>query len=525
MKPRIPTMSINKRAEHTVPAHTSVEKSLATSSVQPGTNVNASGHPDQLNRQYRTWEVCGLALTINNAWIAFAGSLQISLLNGGPPGILYEYIVACVYYTFIGLSISELASSIPSSGGVYHWASVTAGPRYGRVLGFFTGSLNFFGWIFALVSIATIPANVIVQMYALFHPDLVIEAWHSYVAFVCIIWLVTAFVIFCNKTIPYLQHIGLFLIVVGGLVTVIVVTTMPREYATNSFVWADFNNLTGWSNGAAFLTGVLNGAFAIGTPDSVTHMAEELPNPRVDLPKAIMIQIGLGFITAFVFGVAVFYGVYDLDAIITSSGSFPLSELYAQATGSRAATFGLLLIVLLSIMICIIGTVTMVGRLWWTLARDNATPCAQSFAKVDESLSCPVPATVFCALLTTGLGAIQLGSKVAFTVLVSSFITLTTASYLLAILPNVLTRRSNIPRGPFWMHGALGYIVNIIACILIVFFNVWFCFPFAYPVTVSLMNYNSVILVGIITLTAFWWFVHGLRDYPGPKVSKMYLET
>lgn len=38
-------------------------------------------------------------------------------------------------------------------------------------------------------------------------------------------------------------------------------------------------------------------------------MAEELPNPRVDLPKAIMIQIGLGFITAFVFGVAVFYGM------------------------------------------------------------------------------------------------------------------------------------------------------------------------------------------------------------------------
>ncbi|KAM3418866.1 hypothetical protein BST61_g4829 [Cercospora zeina] len=195
-----------------------------------------------------------------------------------------------------------------------------------------------------------------------------------------------------------------------------------------------------------------------------------------------MIRIGLGFITAFIFGVAVFYGVFDLDAIISSSGSFPLSEIYAQATGSRAATFGLLLIVLLSIMICIIGTVTMVGRLWWTLARDNATPSARFFAKVDESLSCPVPATIFCALRTTGLGAIQLGSKVAFTVLVSSFITLTTVSYLLAILPNVLTRRSNIPRGPFWMPGALGYMVNITACILIVFFNVWLVlFPLRIP--------------------------------------------
>ena len=81
----------------------------------------------------------GLALTIDNAWIAFGGSLQLSVLNGCPPGILYEYIVACTYYAFIGASIAELASAIPSSGGVYHWASVTAGPKYGRVLGFFTG--------------------------------------------------------------------------------------------------------------------------------------------------------------------------------------------------------------------------------------------------------------------------------------------------------------------------------------------------------------------------------------------------
>jgi hypothetical protein len=48
------------------------------------------------------------------------------------------------------------------------------------------------------------------------------------------------------------------------------------------------------SNGVAFLAGILNGAYAIGTPDSVTHMAEEVPNPRRDLPKAIAMQLILG---------------------------------------------------------------------------------------------------------------------------------------------------------------------------------------------------------------------------------------
>jgi len=79
--------------------------------------------------------------------VAFGGSLQIAILNGGPAGVLYEFIISVLYYAFIGASIAELASAIPSSGGVYHWASVTPGRRWGRVIGFYTGWLNFFGWM------------------------------------------------------------------------------------------------------------------------------------------------------------------------------------------------------------------------------------------------------------------------------------------------------------------------------------------------------------------------------------------
>ena len=65
--------------------------------------------------------------------------------------------------------------------------------------GFYTGLLNFFGWIFDLASIVAIPANVLVQMYAIFHPDLVIEAWHVYIAFVIVTWSCCGLVIFGNK--------------------------------------------------------------------------------------------------------------------------------------------------------------------------------------------------------------------------------------------------------------------------------------------------------------------------------------
>lgn len=223
------------------------------------------------------------------------------------------------------------------------------------------------------------------------------------------------------------------------------------------------------------------------------------------------------------YAIAIFYGVNNLDRVTNSNGSFPLAEVYLQATGSPGATFGLLFIILLSILICAIGTILMLGRLWWTLARDNATPFAGFFSVVDEKLSCPVPSTVFCAILTTGFGAIQLGSSTAFSSLVGSFIILTTTSYFLAIFPHILTKRSNVPKGWFWM-GKWGYLINGISCTLIVFFNIFFCFPYAYPVsTLSLMNWNAVILVGIVVLTAFWWAIHGIKKYPGPKLAALYV--
>lgn len=168
-------------------------------------------------------------------------------------------------------------------------------------MGFFAGWISFFGWIFDFAAIIQITASVALALYTVYNPDLVIQPWHVYVAYLLILWLCVAIVIFGNRIIPYLQDLGLFLVLAGGLITIIVVAAMPSQHATNSFVWTDWVNGTGWPDGVAFLAGVLNGAFAIGTPDAITHMAEELPNPKRDLPRAVAAQIILGTLSMFVF--------------------------------------------------------------------------------------------------------------------------------------------------------------------------------------------------------------------------------
>lgn len=48
-----------------------------------------------------------------------------------------------------------------------------------------------------------------------------------------------------------------------------------RPYASRKMVWTTFTNLTGYSSGMAFVLGMLNGVFAVGVPDLISHLAEE----------------------------------------------------------------------------------------------------------------------------------------------------------------------------------------------------------------------------------------------------------
>lgn len=272
---------------------------------------------------------------------------------------------------------------MPTAGGVYHWATIAAGPKWGRMLGFFTGWINFYGWMFDLASLIQITANISVNLYLVYHQDTYVAAsWHVYVAYVLITWFCVLIVVFVNRAIPHTQTAGMFFVIVGGIVTIIVIAAMPARHASNHSVWGSFdeNNTTGWPAGVAFLCGVLNGAFTIGTPDAITHMAEELPHPKKDLPKAIGLQLGLGFLYAFVFAIAIMYAITDLSTITTGINTYPLANIYQQATtdanGNQnlGAQFGLLFIIWCSSLLCCIGTTVTVRQNSSSRVKDMANP-------------------------------------------------------------------------------------------------------------------------------------------------------
>lgn len=129
------------------------------------------------------------------------------------------------------------------------------------------------------------------------------------------------------------------------------------------------------------------------------------------MPIAIACQMGIGFITGIVYIICIMYSINDFDALSTSS--YPIAEIYRQATGSVNGSIGLLFLVLLCIFICVIGLFITCGRTLWALSRDGATPFPGFIGKINHRAGMPLNATVITACLVTILGAIYVGSTTA----------------------------------------------------------------------------------------------------------------
>ncbi|KAI9758090.1 MAG: hypothetical protein M1815_004977 [Lichina confinis] len=505
-----------------------VDPEVSSSSRGDGADdglINASGHHQELERNFSLVSMCSYAITAGNTWVSLGGTITVAIYNGGPPGVIYEFIAVSVFYWLIAASIAELASAMPTAAGVYHWASVTAG-RYGRVVGFFAGWWNFLGWLFALAAVCQIVGAQTVSMYAAFNPGFEQKQWHVFVSFLAITWVSCAIVLFANRILPFVESLGGFFTLVGVFITIIVCASMPavngRGHASNDFVWRQWVNSTGYSsNGFVFLLGMLNGAFAVGTPDITSHLAEEIPKPSMNIPKAILAQFIIGFFTTLCYVITIFYGIYDLDLVLDEgSRYFPLAAIYRQATGSAGGALGLIILSFLPLFIACIGLYLTASRTFWTLARDKATPFSTFFSRVSPKHRNPANAILFCAVLSTVLGCIYVGSTTAFSAFVGSFVVLTTLSYLAAILPHLLSRRANVTPGWFWMPAPIGYAVSAVASVYIAVFIVIFCFPFGLPITPADMNYSSLITGGLTLFVAAFWFWRR-KTYVGPKQVRL----
>ncbi|KAB8207957.1 Amino acid permease [Aspergillus parasiticus SU-1] len=474
----------------------------------------------QLERYLNFFSSVAFSACLLATWESAGGSLLSGLYNGGPAAIVYGIILSTVGNLTIACSLAELASLHPTAGAQYHWSYFLA-PRGRRFISFFQGWVTVFSWS-ALVCIAPYFIGTQIQgLVVLAHPDYELVRWRGTLLMWAVAIIPILINIFARRVLGGIEVAAGIMHVVFLPVTIAVfVILAPRN--PDSFVWDTFvGGLSGWKDsGVVYSVGLLGVITPLAGLDGVIHMAEEVKNAKVVIPRSMILGTLINGTLAFAYLIAILYCMGDYTEAVLSPTGYPIITIAYQATGSKAATYVLMAMGMLPGWIALFNGLASVTRLTWAFARDNGLPFSDFFARVDPTYKIPLRALFLVASCMFALSFIQIGSTAAFNAILSLS---TLGLYISYLIPLVLlvfkrfTAPHDIPRGTFSL-GKWGLPMNLLSILFATYFVIFLPFPSALPVTAENMNYAGPVLGFVMLFACGDWIVRGRHKWEGPTM-------
>ncbi|PLB49328.1 amino acid permease [Aspergillus steynii IBT 23096] len=477
------------------------------------------GHKAELQRNFSTLSMLGLAFAVLNSWTALSASLSISLTSGGSTSVIWGLVTAGTCNLCIAASLAEFLSAYPTAGGQYHWVAVSW-PQWVPILSWVTGWINVAGWIALVATNALLSSQLIAGIVSAVYPDFVWQRWQQFLIYVG--YTILAFVVnaFMNSVLPVIYR-GAFTWSIGGfaLVSITVLACASPDYSSAYFVFCDFVNQTGWPDGVAWLLGLLQGGLGVTAFDAVAHMIEaEVPQPSIRGPKIMVSCVGIGTFTGAVFLIVLLFVAGDIDEVINSSAG-PLLQIFLHATKNTAGAICLLMLPLVCLAFATLSVMTTSSRMIFAFARDGGLPASKFFARVHPKLGVPINALGLTALVVVIFGCIYLGSTSAFNAIISSSVVALDLSYAMPIAVNCLRGRNILPDRYWKVPSVMGWVIDMISLSYIALTTVLFLFPPERPVTGSSMNYCIVAFAIIVIVSVVQWIIDGRKNFKGPRVD------
>lgn len=122
--------------------------SSASYQIESGTSdsdnakLEQMGYKAELQRSFSIWSVLGVGFGLTNSWFGISAALITGISSGGPLLIVYGIIIIASVSTCIAITLSELSSAMPNSGGQYYWTLQLAPKKYANFLAYACGSLR-----------------------------------------------------------------------------------------------------------------------------------------------------------------------------------------------------------------------------------------------------------------------------------------------------------------------------------------------------------------------------------------------
>ncbi|EGP88174.1 uncharacterized protein MYCGRDRAFT_71654 [Zymoseptoria tritici IPO323] len=524
------------------------------------------GKTQVLKRRFGLVTLFSFAVCELITWETVLAIFSQAFNNGGPAGAVYGFIIAWSSTLSVYTVISELASMAPIAGGQYYWVFMLAPPRWRTICSYVVGWLTSLAWI-ATVATETLFAGTIIQsIITLDNPGYEGKLWQG----TLLTWAVIAVCVFINVVIPNWLPRFEFMMVIFHLVGFVAILTtlwvMTPTIGSAESVWLTSLNEGGWpTQGLSYCVGFLGNVATFVGADASVHLAEEVSNAAINIPRAILAAMLINGAVGFAMMITILYCLGDVETVLGTKTGFPFIQIFKDSVGNVPGATVMTAIVLILTWACATGITTTASRMTWSFARDRGLPFSKYLSRVNPRTKVPVIACLTATAIAALLTLIYVGSATAFNDVISLTITGFYGSYFLPaafllyhrIKGNIAPHGSHVDAsshettfhdvkdasfpspdtlsdddsrmqiasmrltwGPWRLPGILGIINNVYACAYMIFVIFWSVWPPETPVTPSTMNYSVVVTGGVMILSAVWYFVGGRKVYKGPLIDE-----
>jgi amino acid transporter len=493
------------------------------------------GYKQELKRGWSSFSNFAISFSIISVLAGCFTSFGVAFNNGGPIAISIGWPVISVLILCVAFSMSELASAMPTAGGIYYWASKLGNPTWG----WFTGWFNLLGLVACVASVDYAAAAFFHYLMSLYNVDFIFNFASSsgtynahaiFVVFMVFLILHGLLNVFSSHLVSLFNGVSVWWHVIGVAVIVGILVFVPSHHANLSYVFGTRQNNSGFSNHMYWFyvlpLGFLLTMYTITGYDASAHVSEETHGASSAAAKGVWRSVFysavIGWILLLALVFAVQHGQAHADG--TTATGYPSLAILTSALGSGTAKF-LIIISLVGQLFCGMACITSCSRMTFAFSRDGAVPGHRLWRRL-SSRRTPTWAVLFVVIMATVITIPALfpnsaGVPVAFLAVVSITVM---GLYIAYTIPVFLRWRmgDRFQPGP-WTLGRKYKWVNLIAVVWVALTVIMFCLPtlpggvfFKKGFSWNDVNFAPLVMIGVIAAVGIWYFGWAKKTFKGP---------
>ncbi|MCJ1350701.1 MAG: hypothetical protein MMC33_000682 [Icmadophila ericetorum] len=197
-----------------------------------------------------------------------------------------------------------------------------------------TGWVTTIAWHASTIGKNYLNASLIQALAELNYPNYVPQKWHAILIFYAIVALSVAVTTLGAKVFPKFEAVTLILHIVGFFfILVTLIYLAPKNSLSDVFqVFINGGGFT--SNAQSWLVGSVSVMFTFIGIDAAVHMAEEIKDAAVVIPRAMISSVILNDVLGLGMLVAILFCMGPIEDVLSSEFSFPFINILASVTNS-----------------------------------------------------------------------------------------------------------------------------------------------------------------------------------------------